>query len=233
MAFEILEPRRLHAVTVVEGYPGYFEIYGTDAPDVIAISVSAADSSFTLGGVTYAGTAYLSVFAYDGDDTVSIAIDGSSPIGASVVAGGGNDTVSVTGSGAVWGDGGDDVITLVNSHRGEAYGGPGDDKITISGDCPDATIEGEQGADLINASACNYGVFAHGGQGGDTIFGSGYDDRLYGDSGNDFLVGNGGNDVFFAADAHHDRIVGGAGIDVAFIDFEESGVWSVEYVFYV
>ena len=40
-------------------------------------------------------------------------------------------------------------------------------------------------------------------------------------------------EYFFAADMQHDRIVGGAGIDVAFVDVGEAGVWSVEYVFYV
>ena len=233
MDVEVLERRRLRSVTVVEGYPGYYEVYGDDAPNAISISISSADSSFALDGVMYSNVAYISVFSYAGDDNVSIGIDAPSSIGASVIAGSGNDTVSLTGGGAVWGDAGSDAITLTDSPRGEAYGGPGDDQIYVNGNCPDAEIQGEEGGDLINASASNYGVFAYGGTGGDTIFGSAFDDAIYGENGNDFLVGNAGNDVFYAADLHNDRIVGGAGIDVAYVDQSESGVWSVEYVFYV
>jgi hypothetical protein len=46
------------------------------------------------------------------------------------------------------------------------------------------------------------------------------------------LFGNGGNDVFYTADYERDCIIGGAGIDVAFVDFGE-GAWGVEYLFYV
>ena len=86
---------------------------------------------------------------------------------------------------------------------------------------------------LIDASASSYGVFANGGQGEDTVFGSSFDDLINGGSGNDLLCGNAGNDVFYSADMQHDRIIGGAGIDVAFVDLGEAGVWGVEYMFYV
>jgi Ca2+-binding RTX toxin-like protein len=232
MRLETLERRRLLSVSVVQGYPGFYELYGTDAADAISVSVSNGDSSFTVDGVVYGGVSYVSVFAGGGDDFVSVAIDGPGPIGSTVVAGSGNDDVSLTGGGAIWGESGDDTLRLSNSFRGEVYGGAGQDWLVVTGACADAQIDGDQGSDLIDATASAYGVFASGGQGQDTVYGSNYDDQIYGNAGNDLLFGNGGNDVFYTADLEHDRIIGGAGIDVAYVDFGE-GVWGVEYVFYV
>lgn len=237
MDLETLERRRLMSVSVVQGYPGYYEVYGTDAADAISISVqnaqSSADASFTLDGVTYGGVAYVSVFAAQGDDLVSVAIHGEGSVASSVVGDDGNDDLTLSGAGAIWGDSGDDVLHLSNSFRGEVYGGPGQDRIYVAGACVDAQVEGEQGSDLIDASANSYGIFANGGQGDDTVFGSNFDDQIYGGPGHDLLIGHGGNDVFYTADMQHDRIIGGAGIDVAYVDLGEAGVWGVEYVFYV
>ena len=55
MDFETLERRRLLSVSVVEGYPGYYEVYGDDAPNVISVAFSAADGTFTVNGATYGG----------------------------------------------------------------------------------------------------------------------------------------------------------------------------------
>ena len=232
MNLETLERRRLLTVSVVEGYPGYYEVYGSDSPDVIAISVSSSDSTFNLDGATYGGVSYISIFAFDGDDSVSVAVDGATPIGASIDAGPGNDDVTLAGNGAVWGQSGDDTIRVSDSYRGVAYGGPGDDKIVISGECADAEVGGGPGNDVLDASASAYGLFLHGDQGDDVIFGSNFDDAIYGDNGSDLLIGNGGNDVFPSKDGERDRIVGGAGIDIAWVDLGD-GTWGVEYVFYV
>jgi len=233
MVVQPLERRRLYSVTVVQGYPGYYEVYGTEGADVISVAVSAADSSFMLDGVRYDGVESVSVFASSGDDTVSVVVDGPSNIGASVDAGSGDDVVSVTGGGAIWGGGGNDTLRLVDSYRGEIYGGGGDDRLSVGGESADAVLEGDQGNDFVDASADNYAAVLGGGQGDDTVLGSSYDDQIYGDGGSDLLIGNAGNDTFYAADLEHDRIVGGAGIDVAYADMSEYGVWGVEYVFYV
>jgi Ca2+-binding RTX toxin-like protein len=233
MNLEQLERRRLYSATVIQGYPGYYEVYGTDAADVIAISVSSADSSFTLDGVRYGGAANIAILALGGDDVVSVASDGPSDVGASIDAGPGNDDVSVVGPGAIWGGSGDDTLRLTDAFRGEIYGGPGDDRLSVAGESPDALLDGEQGNDQIDARSNNYGVVARGGYGDDIVFGSNYDDQIRGDAGGDLLIGNGGNDVFYAVDMERDRIVGGAGIDVAYVDMGEGGVWGVEYVFYV
>ena len=75
-------------------------------------------------------------------------------------------------------------------------------------------------------------VFPHGDQGDDVILGSNNDDEIYGDGGSDLLAGNGGNDIFWGVDGERDRLVGGAGIDIAYVDLGD-GAWGVEYVFYV
>src|SRR5215210_5290000 len=97
MDLETLERRRLLSITVVEGYPGYYEVHGDSDPDVISIAISAADSSFTLEGVRYESASYISVFAGAGDDTVTVVADGPTSLAASVDAGPGNDYVAVTG----------------------------------------------------------------------------------------------------------------------------------------
>ena len=233
MYLDILEGRRLLSASVVQGYPGYYEVYGSEGADHIAISVSAADASFELDGVRYGGVEFISVFSAGGDDNVSVNIDGETPIAAAVVAGEGNDTVAVSGGGAIWGEGGNDTLRLTDSFRGEIYGGPGDDLMYIAGACDNAEIDGEGGHDHIDATGSTYGVFARGGDGHDTIYGSNADDQLYGDRGNDLLIGNAGNDVFYVNDRETDRLIGGAGVDVAYADCDEAGVWGVEYVFYV
>jgi Ca2+-binding RTX toxin-like protein len=229
MILEVLEHRRLRSVSVSQGYPGYYEVLGDEGSDVISISVDAANSTFTLDGVTYGGVQYVSVFGNSGDDIISVGV-GDGPVGASIHAGPGDDDVTLDGGGAIWGDSGDDTLRMNNSRRGEQYGGSGDDKLYIYGWCPDAQIHGEQGNDKIDASGSSLGVYVFGDEGGDTLLGSQYDDQFYGGQGDDLMFGSGGNDVFFAADLEHDRIIGGAGIDIAFVDYGD-GVWGVEYVF--
>ena len=79
MDLQTLERRRLLSVTVVEGYPGFYEVYGDETPNAIAISISSADSTFTLDGVQYGEATFISIFTYDGNDTVSVASDGPPP----------------------------------------------------------------------------------------------------------------------------------------------------------
>ena len=233
MELQTLERRRLLSVTVVEGYPGFYEVYGDETANAIAISISAADSSFTLDGVGYGEATFISIFTYDGNDIVSVAADGPTTVGAGIIAGSGDDHVDLSVEGAIWGDAGDDTLSLTDSFRGEIYGGEGNDRLYISGACASAEIDGGSENDVIDASRSDYGVFARGGSGDDFIMGSPFDDQLYGEQGHDFLHGGAGNDVFYAVDVENDRIVGGAGIDLAYVDMCESGVWGVEYVFYV
>lgn len=231
MYLETLERRRLLTVTVVPGYPGFYEVYGDESADVIALAFPG-DGTFTLDGATYGGVEYVTVFGGGGDDTIDVGA-APWPIGVSVNAGHGNDAVTLNSAGAVWGEEGGDVIRLSNSFRGTVYGGAGDDRIFLSGECIEPRIDGGDGSDLLDATGNNYGIFAQGGRGEDTVYGSNSDDQLYGDAGNDLLFGGGGNDVLYSSDQHPDRVIGGAGIDTAYADCDESGVWGVEYVIYV
>lgn len=233
MDLQTLERRRFLSVTVVQGYPGFYEVYGDETSNAIAISISAADSSFTLDGIRYGDASYISVVTFEGDDSVSVSSDAPTSIGAGINAGAGDDAVHLAVAGAIWGESGDDTLRIADSFRGQIYGGEGNDHLEISGACADADIDAGSGDDRIDASASSYGVFARAGTGNDTVFGSQYDDRIYGEEGQDFLLGSGGNDVFYADDLECDRVIGGAGVDMAVVDASESGVWGVEYVFYI
>ena len=230
MNLEMLERRRLLSVSVVEGYPGFYEVYGDTSSDVISVSFS--DGAFTIDGTTYGGVAYVTIFGDGGDDVIDVGA-APWPVGVTVNGGHGNDSVTIHSAGAVFGEEGSDVLRLSNSFRGTAFGGSGDDWIVLAGDCIDPRIDGGDGSDVLDAMGNNFGIFAHGGKGEDAIYGSNFDDQLYGDAGNDLLFGSGGNDVAYSNDQQPDRVIGGAGIDTAYADTCESGVWGVEYVFYI
>ena len=233
MHIETLEGRRFFAATVVEGYPGYYEIHGDASDDVIDVSVSQSGESFTLDGVTYSGASYISVFGYAGNDFISLHSDeGSGSIAAGVAAGDGEDTVLVNFDGAIWGGIGDDILYLSDSFYGGVHGEDGNDRIYVSGFSLDSEVSGGSGHDYIDASG-NYAGLAINGDGGkDTIYGTDYDDEIRGDSGEDELHGNGGNDTFYTREQERDVIYGGDGTDIAYVDRDGDGTYDVEYVFY-
>lgn len=244
MTIEILEDRKLLSVSVVEGYPGYYEFYGDDETNHIEIVFWASTMSWVADGQTGVeyDAAFASVFLEAGDDTVDVKIWGENvPQAAAVLGGAGDDTISINGGGAMWGETGNDTLRLENCFRGEVYGGPGDDKLYIVGKCADAEIDGHGGNDLIDATGSTYGVFATGGSENDTMYGGAGDDVLYGDGGADLLVGYGGHDIFYIdhPDGATDRVLGGGGVDVAFAIYgggangsEDIIQWGTEYVFY-
>src|SRR4051812_20183579 len=112
MNVETMEGRTLFSVTVSEGYPGYYEITGTDSADVIDVSVDMEAETFTLDDATYTGVAYILVDAGGGDDTIRLLASSGGYIGASVVAGDGNDTMTVNFDGSIWAGDGDDTLDL-------------------------------------------------------------------------------------------------------------------------
>ena len=199
MHIESLESRRLFSVTVTEGYPGFYEVWGDDSANVIDISVSMQNETFTLNGVTYSNVAYIWVYGFGGDDVITVtSVDGWGYIGASISGHDGNDQISLNFDGGIWGGEGDDVLYMSDSFHGEAYGGGGNDQMYISGDCYGAEIRGGDGNDLIDCSGNNCPVTVRGGAGDDTLIGSNYNDVLYGDQGSDRLIGGGGNDYFYS-----------------------------------
>jgi Ca2+-binding RTX toxin-like protein len=231
MKLESLEARRLFDVTVVEGYPGFYEIHGTDESDVIDVAVSMAEESMTVNGQTYEYVSYIVAYGNGGNDSISITtVDGAGVIGASVSAGDGHDQVTLAVDGAIWAGQGNDELYLLDSFRGEAYGEAGNDYMHISGLTTDAEIRGGDGHDFIDCSANRFGVVVFGGCGNDTIIGSDLADQLYGNEGHDVLDGRGGNDMLYAWGGDGDIVNGGAGDDICYADYHDSA--DVEQVYY-
>lgn len=214
MQIESMEGRRLFAVTISEGYPGFYEVQGGSGADVIEISVSMTDETMTLDGVTYSAVSYIYVSGGGGDDTISVlSVDGPGSIGSSLEGDDGSDSLTLNFDGAVWGGAGNDTIYLTDSFRGQVFGEAGNDQIFVSGASVDAEILGGDDNDLIDCTGNDDGVYVRGGNGNDTIYGSAYADQLYGDAGADLLYGGGGSDEFYtdAADEVHEGLPGGSG----------------------
>src|SRR5258706_13859311 len=72
MQIENLEGRRLLSVTVNQTSPGFYEVNGDESDNVIVVSVSQNDQSFTLDGITYTGVNYIYVFGNGGENTIDV-----------------------------------------------------------------------------------------------------------------------------------------------------------------
>ena len=234
MKLESLEARRLFAVDVSEGYPGFYELRGTDGDDSIVAQINMAAETITVGDKTYEGVVYVVAYGYGGNDEISItSVDGAGLIGASIVAGEGTDQVTLGVDGAVWAGPGNDLLYLMDSFRGEAYGEAGHDYMNISGACADAEIRGGDGHDYIDCSSNYFGVVIFGGAGNDTLYGSAFADQLYGNEGNDYLVGMTGDDTFYANGGGNDQMEGSDGNDIAYIDYDHDETSNIEEVYVV
>ncbi|HEX3357660.1 MAG TPA: hypothetical protein VHS31_11880 [Tepidisphaeraceae bacterium] len=230
---EALEERRFKSVTVNEGFTGFYDIQGDESDNVISVSVSQTNSTFTLDGTTYTDVQYIQVEGNGGNDTISVTADDSSDddeIGAAISGGAGDDNLTLNFGGGIWGGDGNDIIHLTNSFYGTAHGEGGDDQIYIAGTSVSADIDGGDGNDVIDATASLAPVNAYGGSGNDTIIGSNFSDQLYGDGGTNVLVGGTGNDMLYAQGDSHDTIDGSDGNgDVLYASGSEDSVSNVEY----
>ena len=228
---ELLEARRLMAVVVTEGLPGFYEITGDAADNVVAISVDKSARTFTLGGVVYGGVAYINVYGNGGNDSITLVGSGSGPVAASLKGGAGNDLLVLDHvDGAIWGGDGDDQMYFTDSFRAQAYGEVGNDHIVINGACVDAEIRGGDGEDTLDATGSSVGVFLYGEGNRDRLFGSPLDDLLDGGPGRDFFFGRGGDDMFYARDGEPDYLIGGPGNDTAICDAFEMNTSSTEFL---
>src|SRR6266516_4459894 len=152
----------------------------------------------------------LSVFGDNLDDTIVMSRDAAGQIlvnGGNIPITGGTPTVASTALIQVFGQGGNDTITLDESNgalpAAQLFGGAGNDVLT-----------GRSGADLL-----------FGGAGNDTLLGKGGVDQLFGGAGNDVLTGGDGDDQVFGQGGN-DRMIwnpgddsdlfeGGDGVDTA------------------
>lgn len=192
---EALENRRLFTVSVTEGFPGFFEVNGDAGADVIDVQVNQSDQTIVVAGVgSFENVQHITVHGYGGDDTISVTnTNGAGYIGAAVLAGEGDDSVTMDLDGGVWGGAGNDIIRLTDSFRAEAYGEAGDDSIFIRGGCADAEIRGGDGNDVIDCTSSTVIVIAYGDAGNDTLYGSKFADQLYGGTGTDVLYSGPGD----------------------------------------
>jgi len=177
--------------------------------------------------VNYSNLEGLEIMLGSGDDSFTVDSTASGTVSA-IYAGGGSDTVTVTGGGGanspllIFGD---------TTNNGEPYSGtPG--VITPW----KAYSFGNPGNDVIDASASVAGVSIYGGAGDDIITGSQGDDRIAGGAGDDTIYAEAGNDQIYGDSGFNldmaileltvptneavgaDLIYGGSGDDIIFGD---------------
>jgi Ca2+-binding RTX toxin-like protein len=172
--------------------------------------------------ITPAVNAFFSagVLAVTGDNlanTIDISRDAAGKLlinRGAVSINGGNATVANTTLIQVFGNGGNDAISLNEAN----------------GALPKAFLDGGNGNDTLTGGSGNDQI--HGGTGDDTLLGNGGVDSLFGGSGNDVLTGGAGNDRVFGQ-FDNDQMIwnpgdgsdlneGGAGNDVVVVNGGDS-----------
>ena len=228
---ELLEKRRLFAIEVTEGFPGFYEVRGDGADDVIAVFVDQSARTISVNGVLYGNASFVAVFGGAGNDQIGVSGSGGGPVGAAVVGGEGDDVLALNGlDGGVWGGPGSDRIDLESTFRGQAHGEAGNDHIVVSGAVAGADLRGGEGDDVIDAQGASVPVVLYGDGGRDRLYGSPLGDILDGGPGRDYLFGRDGDDQFYARDQDLDYVIGGGGTDTALTDEYEMNVANVEAV---
>ncbi|AMN44277.1 beta strand repeat-containing protein [Rhodoplanes sp. Z2-YC6860] len=154
-----------------------------------------------------AGTGLLSVFGDDRENSLEISRDAAGRLLLNGVAIDGQPTVASTSLIQIFGQGGDDTISL-NEVNGalpaaELFGGAGND--TLIGGSGNDQLFGGAGNDTLEGKGGNDLLF--GGAGNDTLIGGSGDDQMFGGSGNDLMIWNPGDGT--------DLMEGGDGNDTA------------------
>src|SRR5262245_28284264 len=173
--------------------------------------VNGADFSIqAVTGVFTPGSGTLSVFGDALNNTINISRNAAGQIlvnGGAVPVQGGTATVANTALIQVFGQGGNDIITLDQANgalpRANLFGGAGNDTLTggaggdmLFGQSGNDTLRGQGGAD-----------FLFGGTEDDVLIGGDADDQMFGEGGNDRMIWNPGDDT--------DLMEGGDGTDSA------------------
>jgi Ca2+-binding RTX toxin-like protein len=238
MNLEPLEIRSLFSaapssgVYVTQGYPGFYEIHGTDGNDRIDAVIDMNAQTLRVNGDTYTEVQYVVAYGGPGNDYISIRNAGQAGvIGASVDAAEGNDTVVLGVDGVIYAGMGNDNVYMLDSFRGQAFGEDGNDYMNIAVNCADAEVRGGTGADYIDCSMNYYCIVVFGGAGNDTIYGSAFDDQLYGGEGDDYIDGGEGNDTLIGTDGGTDDLNGGDGDDIAYVNVGDAVGPDIEHVY--
>jgi Ca2+-binding RTX toxin-like protein len=188
---ELLERRRLLSAgptPVSLNGSGQLRINGTNGPDVIRVSLEAAD------------TAKLDVTVNGSVTTFDVA---SVKRGIRVDGRGGNDDIRVDQT-----NGAISIPLNVQAGSGDdtVVGGAGDDR--IDGSSGNDLLEGEAGDDSLLGGAGDDSI--NGGSGNDTAVGSSGNDHIAGELGDDSLNGGSGDDSLDGGSGS-DRIRGSSG----------------------
>jgi len=165
-------------------------------------------------------TKKLSVFGDNLDNTITESRDAAGSIlinGGAVPILGGTPTVANTSMTTIFGQGGNDTITLNEANGAlpavQVFGGAGNDIVTggSSGD----QLFGQGGNDTLNGKGGVDLIF--GGAGNDILTGGDADDQVFGEGGDDRLIWNPGDDTdLFEGGSGHDttEVNGGNGSEV-------------------
>ncbi len=211
LRFESLDPRLVLAAVpgTATLTDGVLEVCGTDADDVIIVSLGPD------GGIFVGGDFTSTPQSFDLSDVTSIRITGGT----------GNDTIVSTSlpmSATFDGEAGDDTI-FGSAFDDSITGGDGVDLImagagddTVSGGAGADTVFGGDGADILN-----------GGAGDDSLVGNAGDDTLNGDAGVDILLGAEGSDTANGGDGN-DIVVGGSSEDNLFGDAGDDQLFGLD-----
>ncbi len=188
-------------------------LYGEAGDDYLDVGEDALGTSSI--NTAYGGDGNDTIVAYLGQQNILVGDDG-------------DDTI--TGEGQVWGQAGNDTITVrggyvdVVGRQSLAQGGDGDDVIRLPsggvsayGEAGDDLMEGGDGTSYMSAGDGDDIVtggegneYAWGQAGVDMMSGGGGNDQLSAGDGDDELTGDGGNDVLFGDDGN-DVLAGGPG----------------------
>src|SRR5260221_6549021 len=169
--------------------PSRLAVAGTQRQTFVRTDIMATKAPIKATFSPDAGL--LSVFGDDGDNVIVTSRDAAGQIlvnGGAVPVRGGTATVANTATIQVFGNGGNDTISLDESNgalpAAQLFGGAGNDVLT-----------GGSGADQL-----------FGGAGNDTLLGKGGNDLLFGGAGNDTLIGGTGDDQVFG-EAGNDPLI--------------------------
>jgi Ca2+-binding RTX toxin-like protein len=156
------------------------------------------------------GAHLLSELGDSADNTITTSRDAAGQIlvnGGAVPIQGGPATVANTALIQVFGQGGNDTITLDESNgalpAAQLFGGAGND--TLTGGSGGDLLFGQSGNDTLLGKGGNDLLF--GGSGNDVLNGGDGDDQMFGEAGNDRMIWNPGDD--------NDLMEGGDGTDTA------------------
>src|SRR5215210_5440243 len=167
-----------------------------------ALAVTSVPANAAVTSTFSAGT--LTVFGDSLDNNLQVSRDAAGKIlvnGGAVAVSGGTPTVANTTLIQVFGQGGQDTITLSE----------------VNGALPKANLFGGEGSDVLTGGSGADQLFGQ--SGNDTLLGKGGADLLFGGSENDTLTGGDGDDQAFGQGGN-DRMVWNPGDDT---DLDEGG----------